>query len=228
MSEPWIILESGLGEPAFNMALDEALLETAVERGAPLLRLYGWQQPAASFGYSQRWVEVMALTALRPLIRRPTGGGVVPHDRDWTYSVVIPPGHTWYGLRARESYRRIHLWVCEALNRIGVSASLAMEPVHRGGGACFVGAEEADVLCGSTKVAGAAQRRNRLGLLIQGSVQPPKGGWEREAFHQALRRVGEQAWGCFWQPGVLTETLAARAAWWVETKYGLSTYNRGR
>jgi hypothetical protein len=117
-SEPrsWLLLVSGPGEPAFNMALDEALLVTAPERGRPVLRLYGWSAPAATFGYFQRHAEVARLTALRPLIRRPTGGGLVPHDADWTYSLAFPVGHEWHSLRADESYRRIHEW--NAVKRI--------------------------------------------------------------------------------------------------------------
>ena len=104
-------MESGLGTPAFNMALDEALLEAMPRLGWPLLRFYGWTEPAASFGYFQKYAQVEQLTALRPLVRRPTGGGIVPHDADWTYSLVFPPGHEWYRLAATDTYCRVHLWI---------------------------------------------------------------------------------------------------------------------
>ena len=70
MSEPWFFLQSGLGEPAWNMALDETLLENASQIGKPVLRFYGWIEPAASFGYSQHFAELERATMLRPLIRR--------------------------------------------------------------------------------------------------------------------------------------------------------------
>src|SRR6187399_2034155 len=107
----WLLLNYGLGAPAFNMAMDEALLEGVARLGQPVLRFYGWIEPAASFGYFQKFVEIEQATLLRPLIRRPTGGGLVPHDADWTYSVVIPPNHSWYPLRASESYERMHRWI---------------------------------------------------------------------------------------------------------------------
>src|SRR4030095_8503071 len=78
------ILQSGAGEPAWNMALDEALLVTSATRGYAVLRHYSWNQPAATFGYFQHHGEVERATLLRPLLRRPTGGGIVPPDRDWT------------------------------------------------------------------------------------------------------------------------------------------------
>ena len=226
--ERWILLESGPGDPEFNMALDEALLATSALRGAPVLRLYSWQHPAATFGYSQRWAEVRRLTPLRPLIRRPTGGGLVPHAGDWTYSVVVPPAQPWHTLRARDSYRRMHGWIADSLNRIGVPVSLAERSDPQGPGCCFVGAEEADVLCQGRKVAGAAQRRNRQGLLIQGSVQPLVGSWSREAFHRALRESAEQAWGCLWEEGSLTPSLVTAAELLIGTKYGRDSYNQRR
>jgi lipoate-protein ligase A len=91
----WLLLNSGPGDAAFNMALDEALLGAMPRLQKPVLRFYGWTEPAASFGYFQKFSEVERATHLRPLVRRPTGGGTVPHDADWTYSMAIPPGSEW-------------------------------------------------------------------------------------------------------------------------------------
>ena len=96
----WLLMPSGPCPPAFNMALDEALLESMSRLGRPVLRFYGWTEPAATFGYFQKYADVERATHLRPLIRRPTGGGIVPHDADWTYSLVFPPGHEWHSLKA--------------------------------------------------------------------------------------------------------------------------------
>src|SRR5688500_16208358 len=111
MSSTWNLLRTGAGKPSWNMALDEALLDHAFAIGAPVLRLYSWSEPAATFGYSQHYRDIAEWTALRPLIRRATGGGLVPHDADWTYSLVFPPAHPWYQLRAEESYKRVHDWI---------------------------------------------------------------------------------------------------------------------
>ena len=91
----------------------------------PVLRFYGWTEPAASFGYFQRYADVARTTALRPLVRRPTGGGIVPHDADWTYSLAFPPGHEWHSLKAAESYRRVHDWLRRAFAALKIGTELA-------------------------------------------------------------------------------------------------------
>jgi lipoate-protein ligase A len=209
MAETWHLLESGLGEAAWNMALDDALLRLASRESQPkpVLRFYGWIEPAATFGYSQKHAWVERATPLRPLIRRPTGGGVVPHDRDWTYSVVIPPCHWWYNLKARESYRQVHVWVREGLVTLGVVAELAAMASVAPPGECFARFEQSDVLRQGRKIAGAAQRRTRSGLLIQGSVQPPCGELSRASWQQAMLRAGQKLWGIEWVPlGVEEDT----------------------
>lgn len=217
----WFWLDTGRGGAAFNMAVDEALLEAVAGLDRPVLRFYGWQEPAATFGYSQRLQDVERMTSLRPLIRRPTGGGVVPHDRDWTYTLVLPPGHEWYALRARESYRRVHLWVQGACSAVGIAVQLAPRRCKESPGQCFAGgAEQWDVVCEAQKVAGAAQRRNQQGLLIQGSVQLPPGRGERAAWETAAREEGSRQWGCRWRQWDLTPALTRRADELVAAKYG--------
>ena len=205
------------------MAVDEALLEFARHIGAPVLRLYAWSEPAASFGFFQHFREVESLTSLRPLVRRPTGGGLVPHDRDWTYSLVFPPSHPWYRLKAIESYRKAHAWVGAAFRQLGVHATLAPEPRRAGVGQCFIGAEQFDVLLADQKIAGAAQRRNRLGLLIQGSVQPPS-QLERRNWERALCATAEVSWQEFAAP----PGWLARARELAAQKYSRPEYNERR
>ena len=153
------------------MATDAYLLNWVQQTNQPTLRIYSWDRESVSFGYFQSYVDIAALTPVRPLVRRPTGGGLVSHLQDWTYSVAIPNTQPWYQLKACESYCRIHRWVNDALNNMGISSSLAVNANPTGPGQCFLGAEENDILFKGFKIAGAAQRRTREGLLIQGSVQ---------------------------------------------------------
>jgi lipoate-protein ligase A len=227
----WYLLRTGLGEPSWNMALDEALLEQSAEIGAPILRLYSWNVPAATFGYSQHYQDIEQWTPLRPLIRRPTGGGLVPHDADWTYTLVFPPEDPWYSLRAEESYRRAHDWVSASFRELRVQAELSQccdKPVL---GQCFVGAEKFDVLAGGKKIAGAAQKRNKFGLLVQGSIQPPTGPtgtYEREAWEKAFIQVGSREQRIDWRELKPGERLLRRAAELDGEKYSTDAYNMRR
>src|SRR5882672_8354171 len=187
----WLLLNSGKYDAAFNMALDDALLENVARLGEPVLRFYGWKEPAASFGYFQKFSEVERATHLRPLIRRPTGGGIVPHDADWTYSAAFPPGHEWHLLKAEESYRRIHDWLRLAFAELRMETELAPDRKKSLPGQCFAGHEKFDLLWSGKKIAGAAQRRNKLGLLIQGSVQPPV-SMAREDWENAMTAVARK------------------------------------
>lgn len=223
----WYLLESGAGPPAENMAWDEALLETAASRAQPLLRFYAWTEAAATFGYFQKLQEVEQMTPLRPLIRRPTGGGVVPHAADWTYSVIVPPTDAWYALAAVESYRRVHDWIKAAFGRLGTPAELAPDGQSGVPGHCFLGAARFDVLSAGMKIAGAAQRRTRSGLLIQGSIQPPAGA-VRPAFEEVFLREGTQRWGLDWRPFSPDASLRRRVQLLVEGKYALPAYHAKR
>lgn len=186
---------------ALNMAWDELRLRLARDEGFPLLRFYGWSEPAATFGRFQKFVEVRDWTRIRPLFRRPTGGGLVPHLDDWTYSLVFPFGDAWHGLRARESYLRLHQWIQRAFGKLGFATELApaQEVVPGKTGRCFAGAEANDLVFLGKKIAGAAQKRDRSGMLIQGSVQPPK-AIARADWENALLEAATEMWNVQWRP----------------------------
>ena len=226
----WFLLRSGAGEAAFNMAVDEALLESLPRLGRPVLRFYGWTEPAASFGYFQKYADIERLTSLRPLVRRPTGGGLVPHEADWTYSLAFPTQHAWYSLTACESYRRVHEWIHAALAGLGVETELAPNASRALPGQCFTGHERSDLLWRGQKIAGAAQRRRREGLLIQGSLQPGclSHAPSRLAWEQAMCEAARLREGADWM-GLPNDTgLEARARELAEQKYSQADYNRKR
>jgi lipoate-protein ligase A len=225
---PWLLLQSGPGDPALNMALDEALLESMLRLGRPVLRFYGWTEPAATFGYFQKYADVERATRLRPLIRRPTGGGIVPHDADWTYSLTFPPGHEWHSLKAEESYRRVHEWIQAAFAKLKVAAALAPNAHKTGPGQCFAGHEKFDLLWHGKKLAGAAQRRNKLGLLIQGSVQPPPISPTRMDWQKAMCDVGRVEFGAKWSDFAPDDMLRERAEFLVKQKYSQPAFIRKR
>jgi lipoate-protein ligase A len=210
------------------MALDEALLEAAPSLGRAVLRFYSWTERAASFGYFQKYAQVETLTPLRPLVRRPTAGGLVPHDADWTYSLVFPADHPWYALRAAQSYRDAHSWIQRAFCRLGLAVELAPGRCQSQAGQCFGGYEKSDLLWRGRKIAGAAQRRTREGLLIQGSVQPPTVGLARADWHQAMRAAAPFDPPVQWLEFSPDPTLHKRALELAAAKFALPAYNRKR
>jgi lipoate-protein ligase A len=228
MNASWWLLRSGLGAPSWNMALDEALLEHASQIGWPLLRLYGWNEPAATFGYSQNHADVASWTPLRPLVRRPTGGGLAPHDADWTYSLIFPPEHSWHKLHAEESYRRVHGWISESFAALEIRAQLSESQDKPAPGRCFIGAEKFDVLAGGKKIAGAAQKRNKLGLLIQGSIQPPNPASTRGQWEEGLLQSGARRFEIEWRELQLPEPVLSRARQLDLEKYSRPEYNERR
>lgn len=224
----WLVFESGRNDAALNMAMDEALLNASERLGKPVLRFYGWTEPAASFGYFQKYADIDRTTELRPLVRRPTGGGLVPHDADWTYSLTFPPGHEWYSVNAVESYRRVHEWIRAAFAELKIVSELAPCCRKTEAGQCFVGYEKYDLLWHGKKIAGAAQRRNKLGLLIQGSVQPPPVSLQRQDWESVMRNAGTNllnAPALEWKPDA---ELSERAAALAREKYSLRSYNEKR
>lgn len=148
---------------AMNMAIDEALGRAAV---VPVLRVYRWSGPSVSFGYFGRHREVATRWPGRALVRRWTGGGEVPHGDDFTYTLAVPHADAFCMTGVRGSYRALH----EVLANLLPGAVLAVSEQGEDS-ACFARPVVADVLVAGRKVAGAAQRRGRFGLLHQGSVQ---------------------------------------------------------
>ena len=100
-----------------NMAIDEALLE---QTPAPALRCYRWRKPSLSFGYFGRFAEVAEEEGKRDMVRRWTGGGIVLHGADFTYSVIIPAQKTIRIAGPRFIYGQIH----DAIRRV-LSAKIA-------------------------------------------------------------------------------------------------------
>jgi len=152
---------------AMNMAIDEALLENAT---APLIRFYRWNHPALSFGYFGKFADIDDQTD-RDMVRRWTGGGIVFHGDDLTYSILIPANDPAFGESSMSIYEKIHIALCATLTTNGQTYELAGNAVPKISESCFANPVRADVLWNGQKIAGAAQRRTRRGLLQQGSIQ---------------------------------------------------------
>jgi lipoate-protein ligase A len=153
---------------ALNMAIDEALLEHAT---APSIRFYKWDHPALSFGYFGKFTDVANHAGQRDLARRWTGGGIVFHGNDLTYSIVIPPTEPAFSESSTSIYEKIHDAIRAAFAANGQRVELAANVAPKISDSCFANPVRADVILNGHKVAGAAQRLTRRGLLQQGSIQ---------------------------------------------------------
>jgi lipoate-protein ligase A len=202
------------------MAIDEALLREVRE---PVLRIYEWSVPALSLGYFQP----AALAKEHPFVRRYTGGGLVDHAHDITYTLVLPRAHPWMELSAPESYRHIHLGVQAALAACGIESELTPAAHAVESDACFAKPVRFDIVAAESKLSGAAQRRTREGLLHQGSIllpDPARNADLRGAFAAAFAARLELAMS----PGDLTAEETARAADLERERYATDAWNRLR
>ena len=181
--ERWRLILDAAGPAAWNMAVDEAVLEAvAAGEQPPTLRLYRWAPPAVSLGYFQRLEQAVDEAACREagvhVVRRPTGGRAVFHHQELTYSVALPPGHRASAAGVLESYRILSEALREGLRRLGVEAELARPAPRRGSmrgsfpeGACFDAASRYELEWQGRKLVGSAQTRRASGAVLQhGSV----------------------------------------------------------
>jgi len=153
------------------MAVDELLLEQAAAGGPPCLRLYAWDRPTVSLGYFQSLDEMPAGHRDRfAVVRRPTGGGAILHDRELTYAVAVSRNR----MDGAALYDRVNRALLRAVRALGVEADVR-EPqgesrAQRGPFFCFARTGATDIIARSRKLAGSAQRRRGGAVLQHGSI----------------------------------------------------------
>jgi len=177
-------------EGAWNMAVDQALLETANSTGLITLRFYSWSEPTLSLGYFQRHLD----RELHPpskdckLVRRRTGGGAILHDHELTYSLCIPSENRW-SEKNSELYRLVHQCIIELLQTWGIKSEIYGDTIGQTNLAagtvendeskptvdphsfmCFDRRADGDIVIKGRKVVGSAQRRIKKALLQHGSI----------------------------------------------------------
>jgi len=160
------VLPDRTADAAENMALDFLMLQRYPEPEHFRLRHYEWRRPACTFGYSQKiaFVRKELPDPDLDMTRRATGGGIVDHTEDWTFSLVIPRVHDLWDQPGPQVYRCIHLSITESLRQLGAKVCLQSKPPETPAGICFARAEIND-------------------LLFQGSIwKPLLPGFDWEAF----------------------------------------------
>ncbi len=192
---PLFRLPNSFANATTNMAIDAALLRS-VPAEVALFRHYAWSEPTITFGYHQKWEEVhpQFLSSL-VFCRRITAGGIVDHRNDWTYALILGTGLGGVLKKSSELYFILHNCIAAELTKHRIQCMLA--PCHRKCSdieipdidICFQQAVANDVITkNGQKIAGAAIKRNRQGLLIQGSIDrqtlPPD--FDFNTFSQSL------------------------------------------
>lgn len=215
---PWRLITTWNAGPAFNMGLDEALLES--RDAAPTVRFYSWKPATLSLGYFQRFADVPAAQDARSVVRRITGGGAIHHLRELTFSIVCDVSEPLYSGSIHDSYARVHGAIALALARYGVDASLRGEQQlaseRADTGMCFHHSSALDLVWNQRKGVGSAQRRKNGRVLHHGSIKlgttPLEGDiatlepFERdlapESFAPVLREVFQSELGLDLEAGV--------------------------
>jgi lipoate-protein ligase A len=180
-TDTWRLIDTGPLSGPENMAIDAALLECFVPgESRPVLRLYGWEPPAFSCGRFQRPEEILDLSACArdgiPVVRRITGGGVIFHGQELTYSLVCPVAVIPGGDSVKEGFRYLTSFLLDFYRALGLEADFALD-TDTGGRRlglrtplCFAGTEECDILINGRKIGGNAQRRLRKVVFQHGSI----------------------------------------------------------
>ncbi|WP_110927125.1 lipoate--protein ligase family protein [Bacillus massiliglaciei] len=178
MGERWLFIDSGIQSPAFNMALDETLLDWH-SRGLipPVLRFYGWEPAGLSLGKFQKTAGRIDIEAVKEkgfeIVRRPTGGLAVLHDDELTYSIIVSENHEKIPHSVVEAYRVLSQGILAGYRNLGIEADLALpdQPVGRTGTAvCFEEASWYELEIAGRKAAGSAQNRQKGVVLQHGSI----------------------------------------------------------
>lgn len=183
MTETWNFINSGSHDPFYNMAMDEALLNF-VSRGEidPVIRFYTWDPATLSIGYFQRLKKEIDIEKVKEkgygLVRRQTGGRGVLHDKELTYSVIVPESHPKMPNTVTEAYRVISQGLLEGFKLLGFDAYFAVprskeerEKLKQPrSSVCFDAPSWYELVVEGRKIAGSAQTRQKGVILQHGSI----------------------------------------------------------
>lgn len=181
--ETWAFLDTGNQGAAYNMAVDEALLDWH-SKGLipPVVRFYGWEPAALSIGYFQKAEKEVDFDAVRNyglgFVRRPTGGRGVLHEHELTYSVIVSEEHPDMPTGVTEAYRVISEGVLQGFRKLGLAAEFAVPRTEEEkaslknprSSVCFDAPSWYELVVEGRKVAGSAQTRQKGVILQHGSI----------------------------------------------------------
>ncbi len=231
MKDTWRLLTTPPAHGAWNMAVDEAILEAVGRGDSPAtLRLYAWEPACLSLGYAQSLSDV-DIPRLRAhgwdLVRRPTGGRAILHTDELTYSVIAPLDEPRIAGGVLESYSRLATALMEALHQLNLPVEIHDQQAVKTKNpnpVCFEVPSTSEITVGGKKLVGSAQARRKEGVLQHGSL-PLNGDLTRilqvlvfpdeEARRQAADRLLDRA--------CTVETALGRGVSWDEAAQAFIT-----
>ncbi|MBN1231959.1 MAG: hypothetical protein JXA60_01210 [Candidatus Coatesbacteria bacterium] len=176
MRRKWKLILSGANYATYNMEFDEKRFRNA-SNDIPSLRLFSWKKPSITIGYLQKkGLENLYKLACQhdvPVVRRPTGGRAVYHDREITYSIVLPPDDELFKMGNLEIYAEIASVFKKALVSLGIPAVINQKGNLMGSSSrilCFGSVSQSEIEVEGRKILGSAQRKADFGFIQQGSL----------------------------------------------------------
>ena len=176
--QKWRLLITPPSRGAWNMAVDEVLLEAVGQnQSLPSLRLYAWEPPCLSIGYAQPCIDIdhKRLSDLGwDWVRRPTGGRAILHTDELTYSVVAPLTEPRVSGGVLESYQRLSKALLTALHSLKIPAQAhptnSTANHQENGAVCFQFPSNYEIVVNTKKLIGSAQARRKNGVLQHGTL----------------------------------------------------------
>jgi len=160
---------------SWNMAVDELLLEQAVNEKRCTVRLYEWDRATVSLGYFQDAEECSRIAefANLPKVRRLSGGGAILHHHELTYSCALPATHP-IAAEPHRLYELVHQQILVVLEHYRISARIRGTEFNKNEREkvflCFGRGDARDIVFCGHKILGSAQRRRRGAVLQHGSL----------------------------------------------------------
>ena len=193
------LIQSGALSAASNMALDEEIFKGYLEDGVGVFRLYRWRGPSFTYGFSQTLKSQIDLAACAvdkvEVVKRITGGGILFHDDEITYSFVGSKSDLGESPGVFVDYRNICRFLTRFYKTLGLTAAFALEAVgfkdrcapHE---LCSAAHEKYDLVIGGKKIGGNAQKRNRQAIFQHGSI-PCRINWDfaRKYIHSLPKNI---------------------------------------
>ncbi|MBU1627520.1 lipoate--protein ligase family protein [bacterium] len=177
MTNHWRFLDTGSNSAYYNMALDEALLLCSSKTRYPILRLFGWSSPSVSLGYFQKPKKSINIDFCREegieIVRRITGGRAVYHDKELTYSIIIPRKSKFFKNSNIELYKELSKGLLSAFQKLGIDGKLKRPKkgsLYQNKANCFSTTSAYEITVNGKKIVGSAQKWSDYGILQQGSI----------------------------------------------------------